>query len=306
MADMPDDKYIKRFAKNHGLSQSDVRDLIRDNPTNWESVLDTKAFSSAAGRLGEDAMKGIDPKNMRHLTEDGVKRYAKMTGVDAKKDKGLGLTGYGAKTGFGNSIDQVNKASRGQRWAKVAEAANPFGAPSRSALSDSVGWSGGNTKALAAKGSLMNKISRRVLLPGAGLITAYDALQSEDPLNNFATVSAGGWGLQYGYGLGKAVTDATIGPSKIGRLVGGGGLAVAGAAAAAGTMWAIGDMGKNDSTMTKKAKTFYKRETFAASKDTQETLTMRRAALNKLSSSSLNNRGQLLGNEANILKNAQY
>lgn len=30
MADMPDDKYIKRFAKNHGLSQSDVRDLIRD------------------------------------------------------------------------------------------------------------------------------------------------------------------------------------------------------------------------------------------------------------------------------------
>ena len=29
MADMPDDKYIKRFAKNHGLSQSDVRSYPR-------------------------------------------------------------------------------------------------------------------------------------------------------------------------------------------------------------------------------------------------------------------------------------
>lgn len=306
MADMPDDKYIKSFAKNHGITQANVRDLIRDNPTNWETVLDTRAFGNAALRLGEDAMEGIDPKNMRHLTEDGVNRYAKMRGVDAAKDKGLGLTGYGEKSGFGSSVAQASKASHGQRFAKLAEAINPLGAPSRSAVADSVGWSGNNTKALAAKGSLMNKFSRRVLLPGAGLITAYDALQSEDPLNNFATVSAGGWGLQYGYGVGKAAADATVGPSKISRLIGGGGLAVVGAAAAAGTMWAIGDIGKNDSTITKKAKSFYKRETFATTQDTQESLTMRRAALDKLSSSSLNNRGQLLGNEANILKNAQY
>lgn len=307
MAEMPDDDFIKRAARNHGMSQADIRDMIKNND-NWESLLDKQAFNKAKGGIKNRALEeagDIDLNNMRHLNSKGIDKFVNMQANDKAKKTGERLYGYGEKTGWGSTVAQAKQASFGTRLKTFVGHANPFGASSRASFADGVGSTGANTRALAAKGSKMSKFNRRVLMPGVAAFTAYDALQSEDPLTSYGTFAAGSWGLQQGWRVGKAGADV-ISPSLLTRVPLGGMAAIGSAAVAGGGIWALGDLTKNDSSITKKAKSLYARETMASNKATNESLTMRSAALNKLSSSSLNNRQQLLGNEANILKNAQY
>ena len=62
------------------------------------------------------------------------------------------------------------------------------------------------------------------------------------------------------------------------------------------------DLTKSDSTIVQTVKSFTTRENSVNIQDSQMTLTMRQQALQKLSSSALNNRGQLLGSEAEVLR----
>ena len=307
MAEMPDDDFIKRAAKAHGMSQANIRDMIKNN-NNWESLLDKQAFNNAKGNIKNKALGeagDIDLKNMRHLDSKGINSYVNMKANDAAKDSGERLYGYGEKSGWGTSVKQASQASRGERFKTFLQHANFLGASSRGSFADSIGATGANTKALAAKGSIMSKVGRRVLGPGMAAVAVNDSLQSEDPLNNYLTFAGAGWGLQQGWKTGKAAADV-IKPTALLRTPIGAVAAIGSAVVVGGGTWALGDLGKSDSTIAKKAKSFYKKETMASNKATNESLTMRSAAFNKLSSSSLNNRSQLLGNEADILKNAQY
>ena len=62
------------------------------------------------------------------------------------------------------------------------------------------------------------------------------------------------------------------------------------------------DLTRSDSNIVGAIRNFTTRENSVNIQDSQLTLTMRQQALQKLSSSALNNRGQLLGNEADVLR----
>lgn len=323
MADIPDDDYIKRFSKTHKMPFEDVKNLI-NNSADWENVLDKTAFENAKlngakqGFISKyikkdkisqetlDVAGDLDTKNMRHMTPNGINNYAKMQAVDRAKDSGKFIAGRGENTGYSTSVKQARDMPQSERWKKLGASMMPLGRSSMDSMSDAIGTTGANTKALAAKGSIMNKLSRRVIMPSVGILTAYDAINAEDPLNSYATFAGASWGVQQGWRIGRDASDVMGTPSALKRIPLGAAGAVGLGAAVGGSMWALGDISRNDSAITKKAKSYYRRETMATTQDTRESLTMRASAFDKLSASSMNNRGQLLGNEANILKNAQY
>lgn len=78
--------------------------------------------------------------------------------------------------------------------------------------------------------------------------------------------------------------------------------AVTGYALAAGAVEGLADMASNDSSIRSFAKKAASREQFVSTPDTRQSLTARQASLQKLARSGLNDRSQLLGNEAAVLK----
>lgn len=310
----PDQKYIEKFAKMNNLPISQVEESIK-NSSNWKLSLDTLALQQSKKVQRPGLLSGtnyisddLDVKGMRNMTPKDIRSYGKMEYIGKAKEAGTTGYGFSNKGGWGLSVKDANNLSRGEKVKTFARHLNPLGASSMNTLGESVGVTGQNTKALAAKGSLMSKASRRVLYPAFAGLTAYSAFNSEDPLNEFATTVGTMYGMQQGWRIGKSGADAFI-PGKSShfkRIPIGLAGAAAGAAIVGGGIAALGDLGKNDSAITKRVKQFQKRDLYAGIRDTQQSLTLRRSALDKLSSSSLNNRGQLLGNEAAILKNAHY
>lgn len=321
-------KMAKTFSKAHGYKESEILDILRDNPKNIDQALDNKAFANITDPVRYRA--GMEDKltshNMRNLggmppkllgvplgtsrngksigMKSDVNRFAQMVDKDFEKSIGHSLHGRGVTTGYGHSKAQAAMASRGTRIADFMGHMNPLGASSRDSIMTSMGFAGRDSRILAAKGNFMESMNRRVLGPAFGMYMAATALQSDAPLTEYATGVAVGAGLQQGWRAGKSFGNIISATHKF-RIAGGlvgGGLA---AAVPAALIMGHADMFKNDSFIAKQAKQIYSRETFASSRETQTSLTMRQAGLEKLSSSYLNNRQQLLGNEASILKNSQ-
>ena len=321
-------KMAKTFSKAHGFKESEILDLLRNNPKDIAGTLDRKAFSNVTDpvRYRAGMEDKLTPKNMRNLggmapklgpiplggnykgkdfgMKSDVNRFAQMVDKDFEKSIGHSLGGRGATTGFGHTKAQAKMASGAARIDSFMSHMNPLGASSRDSLLTSMGFSGRDSRILAGKGNFMESMNRRVLGPAFGIFMAAGALESESPLTEYATGVAVGAGVQQGWRAGKSFGNM-LGASHKARI--GGGIAGAGLAAAIPAALIMGqsDLLKNDSFIAKQAKSVYSRETFASSKDTQASLTMRQAGLEKLSSSYLNNRQQLLGNEASILKNSQ-
>lgn len=322
-------KMAKTFSKAHGFKEEEILDILRDNPNNYKQELDRKAFSNITDPVRYRA--GMEDKlttnNMRNLggmppklfgtiplgtningkaygIKSDVDRFAQMVDKDFEKSIGHSLHGRGVTTGYGHTKAQAAMASRGTRVADFMGHMNPLGASSRDSIMTSMGFAGRDSRILAAKGNFMESMNRRVLGPAFGMYMAASSLQSDSPLTEYATGVAVGAGLQQGWRAGKSFGNIISASHKF-RIAGGlvgGGLA---AAVPAALIMGHADMFKNDSFIAKQAKQIYSRETFASSRDTQTSLTMRQAGLEKLSSSYLNNRQQLLGNEASILKNSQ-
>lgn len=314
------DKDSKVFGRSHNYDPAQIKEIMASNqqtPGVWQNDLDRKVMANSNNpkRYRADVLDKLDTTGMRNFAAGDVNRYVNMVAADFDKDKGRNLAARGESSAFGHSLKQANTASFGQKALSLGNHLLPFGASSRDAVLTTMGFSSRDSKILAAKGSMMEKINRRVLAPAFGLSMLYAATDSEDPGTDYATSVAAGAGLIQGWRVGRDLGNfggvPLVGKAgwnkathfrRLSR-----GLAGAALGAAIPTMAIAGQaaMFKNDSFVGKSAKKAYSREMNGSLKETRESLTMRQAGLEKLSSSYLNNRQQLLGNEASILRNAQ-
>ena len=331
------DRKANSFAKAHGMNPLEIKEMMLNNPEGYKQELDRLATSNInhPDRFQAGVAENLDQKGMSNLggmkryaiplpnaiskrlpenfkntqiwggMQSDVNRYTQMLSNDFNKSIGYNLHGKGVESGYGHTLAQAKMATKGAQLADFGRNLMPLGASARESFLMSMGFTGRDSKLLAAKsGGIMENLNRRVLAPAFGLFMAAGAADSDTPLADYATGVTVGAGLQQGWRAGKSFGNV-LGPSHLKRLGFGGLGAAAMAAAPAAVILGQSDMFKNDSFVAKKAKSVYSRESFAMTQDTQASLTMRRAGLEKLSSSYLNNRQQLLGNEASILRGSQ-
>ena len=164
-----------------------------------------------------------------------------------------------------------------------------------------------------AKSGSFGRVFGRMGTASNVLFTGAVALQSDDPLNEFVATTALTWGVQHGWRKGKALGSlamyggdvtgvATFLGRHVPRVLTGGLMGGAVGAIGYGSFKLQTDLTKSDSNIVGAIRNFTTRENSVNIQDSQLTLTMRQQALQKLSSSALNNRGQLLGNEADVLR----
>ena len=309
------DRKANSFSKAHGMNPLEIKEMMLNNPNNYEAELDRLSTSNIThkDRYKKGVAENIDQNKMRNLggmkspilgLQSDVNRYTQMLSTDFDKSIGHNLYGRGVESGYGHTLAQAKMASRGARLADLANNLNPLGASARESFMMSMGFTGRDSRILAAKGGLMENMNRKLLAPAFGIFMAAGAIDSDTPLTDYATGIAVGAGAQQGWRAGKSFAN-NFGPTHLKRLGFGGLGAITMAAVPAAAILGQSDLFKNDSFIAKKAKSVYSRESFSSLQDTQASLTMRRAGLEKLSSSYLNNRQQLLGNEASILRNSQ-
>jgi hypothetical protein len=102
---------------------------------------------------------------------------------------------------------------------------------------------------------------------------------------------------EVGHGIGKMLGMGRTGSYATG-LISGTGVGLVAAAAAAG----IAGSTSNNNAIQRTGSRISRASTHGSGITTRDTLTNRQAVLQKLAKSGLNNRGQLLGNEASIIK----
>lgn len=315
------ERKIKKFSKVNDMTSDFVRTAAETSGKSLDDTLDSLAYSVSKSPYKHNAevMGATNIKGMRNLTQGQSKTYIDSVAQGIAKESGKGpsnklskLYGWDEKSGWHHSVAQARTASYGQRVTDLIGQVNPFGGSAAEAWLTSMGFSGKHGKMLAAKNGGFAAFNHRFLLPATGIASGLYSLGTEDPLNNYASTVAMGAGIQQGWRIGKSAANVIgMGTSENkliangSRILGGGIGAVSMAAVGFGAIWAAGDATKTDSEITKLAKKFSKTEQMVSTYDRQTALTMRQAGLQKLSSSYLNNRQQLLGNEALVLKNMQ-
>lgn len=314
------ERKIKKFSKVNDMTPDFVRTAAETSGTSLNNTLDSLAYSVSKSPFKHNAeVRDLtNTSGMRNLTQDQSRVYLNSVAQGLAKDSGKGpdklskLYGWSEKSGWHHTVAQARGASYGQRLLDFAGQVNPFGGSATESWLTSAGFSGKHGKMLAAKNGGMAAFSHRFMLPATGIASGLYSLGTEDPLNNYASTVAMGAGIQQGWRIGKSAANVIgMGTSENkliangSRILGGGIGAVSMAAVGFGAIWAAGDATKTDSELTKLAKKFSKTEQMISTYDRQTALTMRQAGLQKLSSSYLNNRQQLLGNEALVLKNMQ-
>ena len=327
-------KYDDTTEKDAAVSQEQIKTILKDS-VNSKQELDQMSFDrlymndqlnisnekmerlSTLDRLmSPEASKAgayLTIEGSRFLNQMQLERSLDYAKNEAIKDSGSNLHAFGIRTGWSHSAAQAAQASRLERAGAFFRLANPIGASSREILSSNLGRMTSELKIQNAKSGSFGRVFGRMGTASNVLFTGAVALQSDDPLNEFVATTALTWGVQHGWRTGKALGslamyggDVTGAATFLGRhaprvLMGG---LVGGALGAVGygSFKLQTDLTKSDSNIVGAIRNFTTRENSVNIQDSQLTLTMRQQALQKLSSSALNNRGQLLGNEADVLR----
>lgn len=154
-----------------------------------------------------------------------------------------------------------------------------------------------------ASGGLFNKLAIGGMTLAGGAASLYMASQSDNPANEYIANITAAYGLQAGWRAGKAV-GSVIADSHFTRIGLGVPMALGMGIAGYAGVSALGDLTKSESAIVDTIKKWSTKEAFTFAPDTKVSATMRQRALQKLSASAMNSRGQLLGNEAMILRGA--
>lgn len=214
----------------------------------------------------------------------------------------------GAYTGdFGIGAKAAKEASAGQLFKRAGIFATGGSGYKRELLANSFGFI---SKQQAAQKGLMNFFTNKMLIPATALFSLYDSAKSGDISDFFVNSSFGigaGIGGRIGQslalGAGRAIGFETLGLRMLGGLgLGVGGLAVG--ALVAGTVSLGASFNDSNNLLARTADKMRYSSLVNDFTQTDTTLTHRQRALEQISKSALNNRGQLLGNEASILAGA--
>lgn len=327
-------KYDERTESDADMRQQQIKSILRDNQ-NSKKELDQMSFDrlymndqlnisneqldrrSELNRLmSPEASKAgayLTIEGSRFLDKAQLEKSLDYARNESIKDSGRDLHAFGIRSGWSHSAAQAAQASRLERARTFFKLANPFGASSRELLNSNLGRMTSEMKIQNAKGGSFGRVFGRVGTASNVVIAGAMALQSDNPFNEFVATTALTWGVQKGWRDGKALGSLAMYGGEVtgvGTFLGRHASRVAVGGLAAGALGAIGyggfklqtDLTKSDSNVVQMVKNFTTRENSVNIQDSQLTLTMRQQALQKLSSSALNNRGQLLGNEADVLR----
>ena len=327
-------KYDDTTEKDATVRQEQIKTILKDS-VNSKQKLDQMSFDrlymndqlnisnekmerlSTLDRLmSPEASKAgayLTIEGSRFLNQMQLEKSLDYAKNEAIKDSGSNLHAFGIRTGWSHSAAQAAQASRLERAGAFFRLANPVGASSREILSSNLGRMTSELKIQNSKSGSFGRVFGRMGTASNVLFTGAVALQSEDPFNEFVATTALTWGVQHGWRTGKALGslamyggDVTGAATFLGRhaprVLMGGLMAGAVGAVGYGSFKLQTDLTRSDSNIVGAIRNFTTRENSVNIQDSQLTLTMRQQALQKLSSSALNNRGQLLGNEADVLR----
>ena len=321
-------KYDDTAEKDAALRQQQIKTILKDS-ANSKQELDQMSFDrlymNDQLNISNEKMQRLSSINTakisgyltiegsRFLNQSQLEKSLQYAKNEIKKDSGSNLHAFGIRTGWSHSAAQAAQASRLERAGAFFRLANPVGASSREILSSNLGRMSSELKIQNAKSGSFGRVFGRMGTASNVLFTGAVALQSDDPLNEFVATTALTWGVQHGWRTGKALGslamyggDVTGAATFLGRhaprVLMGGLMGGAVGAIGYGSFKLQTDLTKSDSNIVGAIRNFTTRENSVNIQDSQLTLTMRQQALQKLSSSALNNRGQLLGNEADVLR----
>ena len=321
-------KYDDTTEKDAAVRQEQIKTILKDS-VNSKQELDQMSFDrlymNDQLNISNEKMERLSSINTakisgyltiegsRFLNQNQLEKSLQYAINEAKKDYGNNLHAFGIRTGWSHSAAQAAQASRLERAGAFFRLANPIGASSREILSSNLGRMTSELKIQNAKSGSFGRVFGRMGTASNVLFTGAVALQSDDPLNEFVATTALTWGVQHGWRKGKALGSlamyggdvtgvATFLGRHVPRVLTGGLMGGAVGAIGYGSFKLQTDLTKSDSNIVGAIRNFTTRENSVNIQDSQLTLTMRQQALQKLSSSALNNRGQLLGNEADVLR----
>lgn len=321
-------KYDDTTEKDASVRQEQIKTILKDS-VNSKQELDQTSFDRLYMKdqlnISNEKMERLSSINTaklsgyltiegsRFLNQSQLEKSLQYAKNEIKKDSGSNLHAFGVRTGWSHSAAQAAQASRLERAGAFFRLANPVGASSREILSSNLGRMTSELKIQNAKSGSFGRVFGRIGTASNVLFTGAVALQSDDPLNEFVATTALTWGVQHGWRTGKALGslamyggDVTGAATFLGRhaprVLMGGLMGGAVGAIGYGSFKLQTDLTKSDSNIVGAIRNFTTRENSVNIQDSQLTLTMRQQALQKLSSSALNNRGQLLGNEADVLR----
>ena len=321
-------KYDDTTEKDASVRQEQIKTILKDS-VNSKQELDQTSFDRLYMKdqlnISNEKMERLSSINTaklsgyltiegsRFLNQSQLEKSLQYAKNEIKKDSGSNLHAFGIRTGWSHSAAQAAQASRLERAGAFFRLANPVGASSREILSSNLGRMTSELKIQNAKSGSFGRVFGRMGTASNVLFTGAVALQSDDPLNEFVATTALTWGVQHGWRSGKALGslamyggDVTGAATFLGRhaprVLMGGLMGGAVGAIGYGSFKLQTDLTKSDSNIVGAIRNFTTRENSVNIQDSQLTLTMRQQALQKLSSSALNNRGQLLGNEADVLR----
>ena len=278
-----------------------ITDKLMGRGGSAEPVQDLRGSHEYITEQYDNGNPYLTDKNARFLDRKGVRMSVEQAANEAAKDQGTGLGKFSSQTGWNHSVAQARAASVGERTNAFLNSANILGGSSKESLLNSIGMLTADQKVQIAKAGGLSKIFTQGGVALGGIVTAGYALQSEDVGNEMIASTAASWGIMQGWRAGRDF-GSILRASHVTRV----GFGAVGAASTAalgyGAIKAFSDLTSNESFIVDAAKNFASKEIFSKNQESDLALTLRQRSMQKLASSALNNRGQLLGNEAQVLK----
>ena len=210
-------------------------------------------------------------------------------------------------TGYGLGFKGSMAASGGEHFARAMHFAMPFGTGSlRQAVMESAGIMNKAQKFQARQARGFAKLGYAAV-PGTALgmvlMDMYQGKEASEIAGDVFSMGTALHGWRVGASLGAAGGSMF---GQAGKLIGlglGGAVGLTtGLLAGRAVVGGISDAMSNDSKIRSFAKKAGTKEMYAHTPETNQTLTAKGAALQKLAKSGLNDRGLLLGNEASVLR----
>ena len=299
-----------------------VRDRrIKDRAQNWDKIRsknqaylqEARSINQLSGDSRAFNLNKSDPNNERSLYRasimegrDAAKgREASKGFLNARNEKFAGSFTYMYK-----SATARNAASVGEHFSRAAIFATAGSGLKRESFMNSLGMLTKNQKAevkLSSSGALLR--SQKWIIPGAAAITSAMTLLDGGDITDYAadyiipeTLMFTGWnvGKNAGYGISKALGAGSKTMLGSGMALGGT-LAATGLAVGVAAGYLLTSASDSNNLIRDTAHDILNADFDSEHATTQSSLTHRQRAMNKLSKSALNDRGQLIGNEASIL-----
>jgi hypothetical protein len=302
------EEYKKRLMQE-GYSQELVDKYFENMPldsTNGRNRAKRLLSENTKNKNGKDIFKNNEDQAIRALESDGRSGFRQRTDFQAVKsglERDIHMEGGGAtlrpglNKGYGNGMMGASRSSRMDHVKNIPRAVLGSG----DALANAFGILTPTQKLQSRTGSLATRMINASIPLGVTGFSAMQMMSGEDPMDIVSTnlsFAAGMTGFRVGKAVGGAVTRG------LGGIAAGGALGFT--AAMVGTQAVFDgakDLTSNESEIAKIAKSVYTRESMANMRDSRESLTLRGRTLEKLSSSGMNDRRTLLGNEALVMKN---